>query len=203
MSKFSKKITSLIMCVLMVLSCLNVAVFTEIGTLVASAASVTIKAGDINGDGTVNNNDLTRLLKYLSGESVYVVEQLLDTNGDGTVNGKDLTRLMKYISGESVEIYPLGCIHSLIKKEKVDATCTKSGNIEYWQCNLCNSLFTDDGGTQETTLSKTVINAKGHTEEIIPAVAPSGSQYGYTEGVKCSVCQVVLVVCCIKPPKIM
>lgn len=192
MNKLGKKIISLFMCALMVLSCLNVSVFTELGTMIAKAATTTLSAGDINGDGTVNNNDLTRLLKYLSGESVYVVEQLLDTNGDGAVNGKDLTRLMKYISGESVEIYPLGCIHSLIKNEKVDATCTKSGNIEYWQCNLCNRLFTDNGGTQETTLSKTVINAKGHTEEIIPAVAPSGSQYGYTEGVKCF-CGVIIV----------
>lgn len=62
-------------------------------------------SGDINGDGTVNNKDLTRLMKYLAGENVNVVEEALDVNGDGTVNNKDLTRLMKYLAGEDVSIY--------------------------------------------------------------------------------------------------
>ena len=60
--------------------------------------------GDINGDNTVNNKDLTRLMKYLAGEDVSVTEYALDINGDGTVNNKDLTRLMKYLAGEDVEI---------------------------------------------------------------------------------------------------
>ena len=74
-----------------------------------AAGSITIGdshiPGDINGDGTVNNKDLTRLLKYISGENVTVVESALDVNGDGNVNNKDLTRLLKYISGENVFIY--------------------------------------------------------------------------------------------------
>ena len=61
-------------------------------------------SGDINGDNTVNNKDLTRLMKYLAGENVDVVEAALDVNGDGTVNNKDLTRLMKYLAGESITI---------------------------------------------------------------------------------------------------
>ena len=61
-------------------------------------------AGDINGDNVVNNKDLTRLMKYLAGENVDVVEAALDINGDGVVNNKDLTRLMKYLAGENVTI---------------------------------------------------------------------------------------------------
>lgn len=61
--------------------------------------------GDINGDGKVNNKDLTRLMKYLAGEEVTVAEAALDVNGDGKVNNKDLTRLMKYLAGEEVEIH--------------------------------------------------------------------------------------------------
>lgn len=57
--------------------------------------------GDINGDGSVNNKDLTRLMKYLAGEEVGVVSGSLDVNGDGSVNNKDLTRLMKHLSGEN------------------------------------------------------------------------------------------------------
>ena len=60
--------------------------------------------GDINGDGDVNNKDLTRLFKHLSGYTAEVVERALDVNGDGSVNNKDLTRLFKYLSGWDVEL---------------------------------------------------------------------------------------------------
>ena len=60
--------------------------------------------GDINGDGEVNNKDLTRLFKYLTGYDVEVQEAALDVNGDGSVNNKDQTRLFRYLSGWDVEI---------------------------------------------------------------------------------------------------
>ena len=61
--------------------------------------------GDITGDGVVNNKDLTRLFKYLTGFDVEVVEAALDINGDGSVNNKDQTRLFRYLSGYDVDIY--------------------------------------------------------------------------------------------------
>ena len=61
--------------------------------------------GDITGDGDVNNKDLTRLFKYLTGYDVEVVEAALDVNGDGVVNNKDQTRLFRYLSGYGVEIH--------------------------------------------------------------------------------------------------
>ena len=63
-------------------------------------------AGDINGDKVVNNKDLIRFLKYLSGWSLDVNEPVLDVNGDGKINNKDLLRLFKYISNWNVEIFP-------------------------------------------------------------------------------------------------
>ena len=62
-------------------------------------------AGDINGDGEVNNKDLTRLLQYITGIKVSVDAATLDVNGDKSVNNKDLVRLFKYLSGFDVEIY--------------------------------------------------------------------------------------------------
>ena len=61
--------------------------------------------GDINGDGDVNNKDVTRLFRYLSDYDVEVVEAALDVNGDGSVNNKDLTRLFRYLSGYEVDIH--------------------------------------------------------------------------------------------------
>ena len=61
--------------------------------------------GDIDGDGEVNNTDLTRLFQYLSDWDVEVNEAALDVNGDGSVNNKDLSRLFQYLSDWDVEIY--------------------------------------------------------------------------------------------------
>ena len=61
--------------------------------------------GDINGDGTVNNKDVTRLMRYIKYKDVEVVKAALDVNGDGTVNNKDVTRLMRYVKYKDVEIH--------------------------------------------------------------------------------------------------
>ena len=74
-------------------------------TSTGSSDGTAFVAGDINGDGGVDNKDLTRLFQYLSDWDVEVVEGNLDTNGDGSVNNKDLTRLFQYLSDWDVEIH--------------------------------------------------------------------------------------------------
>jgi hypothetical protein len=64
-----------------------------------------IAIGDINGDGNLNNRDVTRLMQYLAGWDVEITSDFPDLNGDGSVNNKDVTRLMRYLAGWDIEIY--------------------------------------------------------------------------------------------------
>lgn len=60
--------------------------------------------GDIYKDGYVNNNDLTKLNEYLSGDLTLsgVEKQASDTNYDGVINNTDYLRIQKHINNEIV-----------------------------------------------------------------------------------------------------
>lgn len=62
-------------------------------------------SGDINGDGKVNNQDGTFLLRHLAGWDINVNESALDINNDSAVNNKDATILLRYLAGWNVNIY--------------------------------------------------------------------------------------------------
>ena len=53
--------------------------------------------------------------------------------------------------------------HTLTRHEQEDATCLETGKKEYWQCSVCNKLFSDDNATTEITDAASLeIPAKGH-----------------------------------------
>ena len=53
--------------------------------------------------------------------------------------------------------------HTLTYVQKKDATCTATGKKEYWQCSVCNKLFSDANATTEITDAASLdIPAKGH-----------------------------------------
>lgn len=56
-------------------------------------------AGDINGDGIVNNKDSVLLFRYLAGWDITVDKAALDVTGDGAVNNKDAVTLFRYVAG--------------------------------------------------------------------------------------------------------
>lgn len=79
----------------------NVHFDVQVGTVTVNSHT----PGDINGDGKVNNKDLTCLLQYVSGWDVNVKEKALDVNGDGKNDIKDALRLLKYLTNWPVEIH--------------------------------------------------------------------------------------------------
>ena len=104
-------------------------------------------------------------------------------------------RLCKNDSSHKEErsIPKLGHIHEMVKTEAVEATCTTDGNIEYWTCADCGWIYSDEDATNEIDLADTIIKAKGHNEEVIPAVEPTCTEAGLSEGKKCSTCGETLV----------
>lgn len=57
-----------------------------------------VAAGDVNGDGRLNNHDLVRLQRYLNEWDVTIEPAGADANGDGRLNNHDLVRLQRYLN---------------------------------------------------------------------------------------------------------
>ena len=81
-------------------------------------------------------------------------------------------------SGEMVEIPGTALGHELVEDEETlkPATCTEDGSVTL-KCSRCDY-------TEEKVLPAT----GEHTEEVVDAKAPTCTEAGYTEGVRCSVC---------------
>ena len=51
-----------------------------------------------------------------------------------------------YSCGEPEE---LGCRHELEHHKMKEKTCQRSGNVEYWECVKCDTLFSDANASAE------------------------------------------------------
>ena len=83
--------------------------------------------------------------------------------------------------------------HNLKMTAKAEPTCTEPGTEAFWTCGRsgCGRLFSDAEGLHEITVPA-VLPAPGHTETADPAVDPTCTTAGLTEGSHCSVCEAVL-----------
>ncbi len=123
-------------------------------------------------------------------------------------------------SEDKVEVIPATGLHNY-QAQDIPATCTEPKKVGSEVCSVCQDIrgeYREEGdplghdeqeeittpasctqnGTKTISCSRCdftkteSIEATGHTEETIPAVEPTCGTDGSTEGVKCSVCQVIL-----------
>ena len=79
--------------------------------------------------------------------------------------------------------------HTLTRHAQKNATCTEAGNnIEYWQCSVCNKLFSDANATTEITDAASLeIPAKGHqynSEGVCTVCGSKGPRYDLFNGLE-------------------
>lgn len=158
---------------------------------------LTYMPGDVNDDGQVTTTDVAYLRRYIAGGyNVTINEYAGDVNDDGQHTTTDVVYIRRYIAGGyGVVLKPVTpkCSHDMKATSAKSATCTEDGNIAYWYCLVCEKYFSDAAGTEETMLADTIVEKYGHTPVVDPAVAPTYTTTGLTEGSHCAVCSEVLV----------
>ena len=87
--------------------------------------------------------------------------------------------------------------HKLTKVDAKDATCSESGNKEYWICEHCKQYFLSDDTNPETAkaveLSETILPALKHKNATTRGVAePTETEPGYSGDLYCPDCDTVL-----------
>ena len=80
--------------------------------------------------------------------------------------------------------------HDLLHHDAVAATCTTSGNIEYWDCRNCGKYFTDEEGSaeSETTFAALII-PHGHVLQAVSGTAATCTTDGTKAYWICSTCR--------------
>ena len=92
------------------------------------------------------------------GEVINTVEPTCTEHGYTTHKCSLCNSIVKVYKDD--ELKPHTLTHHALK----DATCTEAGFKEYWQCSVCNKLFSDEAATKEITDAASLeIPAKGHT----------------------------------------
>ncbi len=73
--------------------------------------------------------------------------------------------------------------HTLTKVEAVDPTAVTAGNIEYWQCSVCEKYFADEDATRELQASDVVRPATGFSDVKKNSYYESAVTWAVTQGI--------------------
>lgn len=139
-----------------------------------TAAGEKTRACDIGKNGYVSIDDVTKLLNDLAGADLTWAGVYDDANGDGATDIGDVTAVLDFLSA--------GCMHSLTKVDRAEATCSKEGHKSYYACAYCGEALT----------GITVLQKKRHTPTVEHTVLPTCVSSGHTKGETCAVCGEVL-----------
>ncbi|MBQ6164460.1 MAG: InlB B-repeat-containing protein [Clostridia bacterium] len=83
--------------------------------------------------------------------------------------------------------------HTPVKADSKAATCTEKGNIEYYTCEICGKIFTEEACENEITAEDTVLDFDytnhSSTETVTKgAKAATCNEDGYTGDIYCAAC---------------
>lgn len=93
----------------------------------------------------------------------------------------------------SEEDYRIHHVHDLMYFAATEANCLERGHNEYWFCTDCGCYYSDEGQTRIIDVHAFFTPKTGHTEVAILAIPPTCTQVGWTEGLKCAVCNKVFL----------
>ena len=105
--------------------------------------------------------------------------------------------LKKSNFGDQADLVSYTNQHILTKTEAKDATCTESGNKEYWTCEHCGKYFLSDDTNPETAKaveqSETILPAIQHKNaELRNSSEPTETAPGYSGDLYCPDCDKVV-----------
>ena len=119
-------------------------------------AAGTALAGDANGDGQVNAEDVVWMRRYVDGRyGVAVDKNAADLDGSGKVDSEDVELVVESLR-DGKHLQP-ACQHTLKAVARKEPTATENGNIAYWICTQCGKYFSDAAGTKEISQAATVL----------------------------------------------
>lgn len=117
--------------------------------------------------------------------SYRIVGRAITEDGVPVAVGEALIKVFSKGADADIELKDVG--HIMEPHPRVEATCTASGNIEYWHCTRCGLDFTDEKG--ENYIADTTIPAKGHSLVHVEAKAPKCTEEGNVEHWHCDRCE--------------